>query len=98
MIFDQLAGVLFGSFSFSFLGFLTAFKVFASVDNIFVFIFLNLIFSLLIMVLGCILGYYNIFVYDKEDLGLFNERGIRPGDDNLKGGKNYSESIINDGD
>lgn len=50
------------------------------------------------MSVGCLLGYIRIFLYEKEDLGVYDERGVRIGVINIIQTNNKTEeSIINDG-
>lgn len=49
------------------------------------------------MTLGCLLGYIHIFLYEKEELGDFDNRGVRLGDNYVQTSNKTDESIINDG-
>jgi hypothetical protein len=89
--------MLFGCFSFSSLGFISGIKLFLFVDNIILYFILIVISTLALMILGCILGYIQIFLYEKEDLGDFDNAGFRLGDNYFHTNKKTDESIINDG-
>ena len=89
--------MLFGCFSFSSFGLISGLKLFLFAKNIIIYFALITIFTLTLMTLGSLLGYTHIFLYEKEELGDFDNRGVRLGDDHGQANSKTDESIINDG-
>jgi hypothetical protein len=98
LIFHAQAGWLFGGFSFASFGLFSGIKLFLFAKNIIIYFALIVIFTLAMMALGGLLGYFQIFLYEKEELGEFDNRGVRLGDNYVQTNNKTDESIIiNDG-
>lgn len=89
--------MLFGMFSFMILGITTGLKIFLFTNSLIFYVTLNLIWACLLMALGSFLGYINIFLYEKEELGDYLLNKIRLGDKINYSSNKSNDKIIEDG-